>query len=129
MLALDETGKLKEIPLLGPALLWRSVTSFVPPRHQKFRGTQRENPPDQLRAELERHGLPAPLAVRPLTQSAAGGRAFPWTDFQRQRLSGQGSRGQGFAYGFELEFAEPVGGPLALGYGCHFGLGLFVGEQ
>jgi len=27
---------------------------------------------------------------------------------------------------FEIEFPEPVRGPLALGYGSHFGLGLFV---
>lgn len=27
---------------------------------------------------------------------------------------------------FEIEFSEPVQGPLALGYGCHFGLGLFT---
>jgi CRISPR-associated protein Csb2 len=25
-----------------------------------------------------------------------------------------------------IEFAEPVAGPLCLGYGCHVGLGLFV---
>lgn len=123
---LGETGKLKEIPLLGPTRIWRSITPFVPPRHQKFRGTQRENPPDQLRAELERRGLPAALAVQPLSQFFVSGRVLPWTDFHLQRLSGQGSRGQGFTYGFELEFAEAVSGPLALGYGCHFGLGLFV---
>ncbi len=124
--ALGRTSKLEEIPLLGPARIWRSATPFIPPRHQKFRGTQRENPPDQLCAELERHGLPAALVVRPLSQSSVSSRVLLWTDFQRQRLSGQGSRGQGFAYGFELEFAEAVSGPLALGYGCHFGLGLFV---
>lgn len=27
---------------------------------------------------------------------------------------------------FRLTFAEPISGPLALGYGAHFGLGLFV---
>ena len=27
---------------------------------------------------------------------------------------------------FMIEFPEPVSGPVALGYGCHFGLGLFV---
>lgn len=26
----------------------------------------------------------------------------------------------------EIEFAAPVEGPVALGFGCHFGLGLFV---
>ncbi len=25
-----------------------------------------------------------------------------------------------------IEFAKPVQGPLALGFGCHFGLGLFA---
>lgn len=60
-----------------------------------------------------------------MSQSSVCGRVLLWTDFQRQRLSGQGSRGQGFLYGFELQFAEAVSGPLALGYGCHFGLGFF----
>ena len=27
---------------------------------------------------------------------------------------------------FVIEFPEPVSGPLSLGYGAHFGLGLFV---
>jgi len=26
----------------------------------------------------------------------------------------------------ELRFAQPVRGPIALGFACHFGLGLFV---
>ena len=26
-------------------------------------------------------------------------------------------------------FPEPVQGPITLGYGCHFGLGLFVAEE
>jgi len=29
-------------------------------------------------------------------------------------------------FGFEVVFSEPVRGPIALGYGCHFGLGQFV---
>jgi hypothetical protein len=31
--------------------------------------------------------------------------------------------------GFRLSFSEPVFGPIALGYGCHFGLGQFVPED
>ena len=31
--------------------------------------------------------------------------------------------------GFEIEFAERVAGPLCLGYGSHFGLGLFIAGQ
>ncbi len=30
---------------------------------------------------------------------------------------------------WRLTFAEPVSGPLALGFGCHFGLGLFRSER
>jgi CRISPR-associated protein Csb2 len=113
-------------PLIGPSQRWRSATPFVPPRHQKFRGTKRENPPDQLCRELVRRGLPQPASVRSLPRCPLVGRDLSWRDFRLQRLQGQGDRGQGFAYGFELEFAEPVLGPLALGYGCHFGLGLFA---
>jgi CRISPR-associated protein Csb2 len=45
-----------------------------------------------------------------------------WLEFQTRRLKGR--EGYGLA-GFELEFAEETAGPLALGFGCHFGLGLF----
>jgi len=27
---------------------------------------------------------------------------------------------------WRLTFAEPVYGPVALGFGCHFGLGMFI---
>jgi len=54
------------------------------------------------------------------------GRSLRWIEFRRERLLGGGSRGQGLGYGFEVEFAEPVLGPLCLGYGCHFGLGAFM---
>ncbi len=30
---------------------------------------------------------------------------------------------------WQLTFPEPIPGPLALGFGCHFGLGLFVPWQ
>lgn len=29
-------------------------------------------------------------------------------------------------YGFRITFPDSVDGPLALGYGAHFGLGLFI---
>jgi CRISPR-associated protein Csb2 len=38
----------------------------------------------------------------------------------------RGSCGQGLTYGFTIEFAQDIAGPLNLGYGCHFGLGLFI---
>lgn len=113
-------------PLFHRSRRWHSVTPFVPPRHQKTRGRQRETPVEQLQAELQRRGLPSPVAVYDLPQCALHGRALRWLAFRRERLFGGGSRGQGVGYGFVLEFAEPVAGPLCLGYGCHFGLGLFM---
>ena len=52
-----------------------------------------------------------------------GKRMVRWLEFHTQRFNG--THGNGLA-GFEIEFAEPVAGPIALGFGCHFGLGLFV---
>lgn len=36
------------------------------------------------------------------------------------------SSGTGVASFWRLTFPEPIQGPLALGFGCHFGLGLFT---
>lgn len=46
--------------------------------------------------------------------------------FHTTRHDGAGSRGQDHGAAFIIEFPEPISGPLALGYGSHFGLGLFV---
>jgi CRISPR-associated protein Csb2 len=50
-------------------------------------------------------------------------------EFQNQRFHGEGSRGGHVGTAFKLTFATPVTGPLVLGYGAHFGLGLFVPMQ
>jgi len=112
---------------------WRSATPFVPTRHAKARGKKRDTGGDDgflvasLREELERHGLPMPVAIRRVPRlSLRSGRSMSWLQFRRERLRGGGRRGTHPGAGFEIEFAEPVRGPLALGYACHFGLGLFM---
>jgi CRISPR-associated protein Csb2 len=30
---------------------------------------------------------------------------------------------------WKLTFAKPIAGPLALGFGCHYGLGMFKPDQ
>ncbi|MEW5980206.1 MAG: type I-U CRISPR-associated protein Csb2 [Acidobacteriota bacterium] len=126
LLALGSADELSGVPLLGPAKRWRSATPFVPPRHQKFRGKTRENPPDQLCDEMVKRGLPRPASLKLLPRCLRADGSIPWAAFRLERLRGQGNRGQGYAYGFEIELAEPLAGPLAFGYGAHFGLGLFV---
>jgi CRISPR-associated protein Csb2 len=109
---------------LGPSCTWISATPFVPPRVTKLRGgTMIDSAEDQLRRLLaEVHGLEAQTID---TYNPEGGGAFGWNRFarvrnkDRQRLAGR--RG----FGFRITFAKQVDGPIALGYGAHFGLGLF----
>jgi CRISPR-associated protein Csb2 len=124
--------------LFGSARVWRSLTPFVPLRHPKRhrdgrpkldeQGRQVDGPEDQLLLELHRRGLPGPASVEPLPRARIGGREWRWLEFRQRRPGGNGAA-FGHGIGFRLTFDEPVEGPLALGYGCHFGLGLFVAEE
>lgn len=122
---------LRCIPIFwgAPAQIWprattvRSVTPFVPPRHhRKGRGDFAWWLADEVRREAAHHELPPLARVTPLRSLRVGGCELRWIEFRRNRKGDQSRLG----YGFELEFAEPLSRPIALGYGCHFGLGLFV---
>lgn len=114
--------------LLPPTRRLVSVTPFVPTRHyREGRGDFGEWLRAELVRELEHHGLPTPVTVRSVERAVLrGGQDFRWIEFRRNRKKDPPRLG----YGFELVFAERVTGPVALGYGCHFGLGQFraVGE-
>jgi CRISPR-associated protein Csb2 len=74
--------------------------------------------------ELRLRGFSEPISI----QRTPGfwtrdGLLIPWSQFAAERLNGK--RGYGIC-GFTIEFAESVQGPLALGFGCHFSLGLFL---
>jgi CRISPR-associated protein Csb2 len=111
------------VPQLGPARVWESRTPFVLPRHPKRRGGNIvDGPEDQLRRELECLGLPTPVAIEPIDGTDAGVHT-PWHRFMLSRREGGGSRGSTQGYGFRVVFAEPVRGPIAVGYGARQGLG------
>lgn len=117
---------------LPTACVWRSVTPYVATRHYKERGKKRDAFPHEqltevdLREELQRRGLPEPVRIVEIPVLALdGGRTLHWREFRQQRVWGSGRRGNTFGRGFEIEFAQPVTGPLALGYAAHFGLGVF----
>ena len=55
-----------------------------------------------------------------------GHRRFRSLQFQTQRKHGEGRRGNGSGSALTITFTAPVTGPLAFGYGSHFGLGLFI---
>jgi CRISPR-associated protein Csb2 len=119
--------------LLQPSRRWRSVTPFVLPRFATRgagkRARPRDMPVEQLKREAHLRGLPEIIRWRSgddideLKGYTAKDRPLVrWLEFETRRFNG--STGYGVA-GFEIEFAEEVNGPLALGFGSHFGLGLF----
>jgi len=111
--------------MLGPARHWRSATPFVPPRHAKIRrGRWCELPHEQLALGLSQLDLP-PCTIEPMPECLLDGRSLGWYQFRRHRSGGGGAQGQGHGFGFKIEFEQPVIGPIALGYGAHFGLGRF----
>lgn len=89
---------------------------------------QRDGPLSQLLLSIERMGLPMPVIVEPMPEYEQRGRRMPWLEFRRYRPRGQGPA-RGAAYGFRITFDRPVKGPIALGHGCHFGLGMFIPEE
>jgi len=120
LLGTTETDRIGAGPLAS-SCRWISHTPFLPPRHPKRRaGTVVDGYADQLMLELDRRGLPPPVAIRPVR----GGRRH-WGAFRRER-DRRGHRSDLPALGFELDFAEPVRGPIALGRNSHFGMGLFL---
>ena len=103
-----------------------SATPFMPPRHyRKGRGKFTEWLHQEVRKEAVNQGLPVPMEIEFLPTLACSDREIRWLEFRRSR-KGESSQ---VGYGFRVTFPEPVSGPVALGYGAHFGLGLFVPES
>jgi CRISPR-associated protein Csb2 len=108
-------------PILAESRTWESITPFVPTRHPKeVRGVE----VDTIQEQIAR-GCEQLIGIRPVSVSPAGD-AAAWLRFRRRRLQGAGRRGPDRAVGARLVFDRPVRGPIALGYGAHFGLGLFI---
>lgn len=126
---------LGQSPLLVSSRVWHSVTPFVPTRHiQRSRngkprldanGLKRGSPEHDLRRLLRLNIGAEPVSVEPMTCAVMGDRQVPWSSFGTHRKGG-GRRAGHRGYGFRIVFDEPVRGPLALGYGAHFGMGLFA---
>lgn len=134
-----------EVSIFAEAKRWRSVTPFSLPRFPNRGGGKpprpRDLPDGQLIRELKNRGLPEPISIKRVEGYEVGGAPFEggtrgmppeggttkrlirWLEFHTTRYNG--TKGNGLA-GFEIEFAEPVRGPIAFGFACHFGLGLFL---
>jgi CRISPR-associated protein Csb2 len=140
---------------LGSGKVWTSTTPFVPPRFLKansknsFAGqveaelNTRGFPSPviiEIQLEGEKGGNWLPIeefwslwraqrgGVSLGTAGAAGTPrilARDWRLFRRERLDGKHKPPIPLGVGLRLTFSEAITGPLCIGYGSHFGLGLF----
>jgi len=109
------------VPVEG-ALQWTSITPFVPPRFLKNHG--RNTVEGQITAELASRKLPEPTEVRVLDPHDDEV-ARRQRHFVRCRRRGPLPPND-IGFTISLRFAEPIQSALlCLGYGSHFGLGLF----
>lgn len=120
-------------PLSGESAVWRSVTPYLHPWHLKKPEMRTpEGTAAAILGQLRREwhgrgaGLPEIMDIRELPLVQHGGRALRPLHFHRFRRKNGLVQPDTLGRVLELHFAEPIRGPLALGFGCHFGLGLFV---
>ena len=105
------------------ATTWISTTPYLMPWHAKKGFGWAE----QIARELKERGLPdlaePPGQIASITINGRERRPIHFHRFRSRRGLRQPDTLGRFV---ELTFEKPLEGPLALGFGCHFGLGLFA---
>ena len=101
---------------------WRSVTPFLAAGHLKAAGYLGE-----VRRLLKRRGLDVTdVGVDLLKAITIGGTQRRAIHFHRFRSRGHEVQPDAAGALLQVVLRKPIEGPLAIGYGSHFGLGLFV---
>jgi CRISPR-associated protein Csb2 len=122
--------------LLGTSKVWCSLTPFVSTLHMKSYGDGRPkidatngwqigSAGHDLKRLLNKEDAAA-IIRQEKHINLPNQRTLRSLQYQTSRPDGAGKRGNGDAGAFVIEFSEARTGPLAFGYGSHFGLGLFV---
>lgn len=125
--------------LLGPAREWTAYTPFISSRHAKtYRdGRAKHDPANGLLIGSAPHELARLLALDKRFAGAAiravqddhpfcyGTSRHAPGAFRTARTDRGGTKGESHGWAFTIRFPQPVAGPIALGYGAHFGLGMF----
>ena len=107
--------------IFATARRWRSVTPFLASGHLKASGY-----PGEVRRLLRRRGLDAKgVQVDELGAIEVGGTPRRAIHFHRFRSRGREVQPDAAGALLSITLPEPLDGPLAIGYGSHFGLGLF----
>jgi CRISPR-associated protein Csb2 len=121
-LVLEGIGIRLASTLLSASTQWQSVTPYLHPWHCK-KGFGIE---DQIRRECRERGLPEPIRCERRQAIEVGHQMRRPVQFHRFRSRRNLQQPDRLGSFWRLTFAGPVPGPLALGFGCHFGLGLFT---
>ena len=127
-LALEGFGKPADFAggarVFATARRWRSVTPFLASGHLKGSGYSGE-----VRRLLKRRGLDVTdVRVAELEEIEVGGTVRRSAHFHRFRSSGQEVQPDAAGALLSIVSPRPIAGPLAIGYGSHFGLGLFAAD-
>ncbi len=99
-----------------------SCTPYLMPWHTK----RNFGLVEQVRRECQARGFPPIDTIEPLPPEEVCGR--PTTPLAFHRFRSRRGLTQPDRHGafLKISFTEAIEGPLALGFGCHFGLGLFA---
>ncbi len=153
-LALEGFGTCEEFAqasaLFRRGRLWQSVTPFLPTGHLKRtrdaqqtrllleqnqpvdgRAAEATGYPREVRRLLQRRNMLAGTSIEQLQVEILphivinDARRRP-LQFHRFRARGHETMTDAHGALLRLRFSEEIAGPVALGYGCHFGLGLFT---
>ena len=108
--------------IFGASTRWTSVTPFLASGHLKASGYAGE-----VRRLLNRRGLDATgVEVTELPTIDIGGAPRRVIHFHRFRTRGREAQPDAAGALLGIALPQPLEGPLAIGYGSHFGLGLFA---
>ena len=131
-LALEGFGKPADFAggarIFGNSTRWRSATPFLAAGYLKAAGHAGE-----IQRLVNRTGMDrrfgfnaAEIKFSRLQDVLVGGAARRALHFHRFRSRGREAQHDTAGAFLDVVFPVPVDGPLAFGYGCHFGLGLFT---
>ncbi len=118
----DFSGKCS---LCFESYIWISITPYLHPWHLK----KKFNLQDQVLRECKIRSFPEPEQIEIVPEISIGrGQKRRPVHFHRFRSKKGLIQPDTKGSFLRLAYPEPVQGPLALGFGCHFGLGMFAPE-
>ena len=129
-LALEGFGRPEDFAdtsrLFGCSAEWVSVTPFLAAGHLKKARYEGEVNRLWKRREIAAESSTGPVQVEYLPHIEVHGNRRRPEHFHRFRSRGGERQPDAQGALLRLSFSEPIEGPLALGYACHFGLGMFA---